>query len=92
MISTNVIGLSMCTREAVQDMAQRGVNGHIVNIGDLGSDIRPSEGFYKATKAAVRSLTETLRDEVSMAASSFHGIHWCFCFTPKFILLDDADC
>lgn len=64
MVSTNILGLSMCTREAVKDMARRGVGGHIINIGQLSGSTGSAEAFYAATKAAVRSLSEGLRAEV----------------------------
>ncbi|XP_075265500.1 dehydrogenase/reductase SDR family member 11-like [Convolutriloba macropyga] len=65
MISTNVIGLSMCTREAVQDMTRRNTNGHIINIGHHSTATGPSEAFYAASKAAVCSLTAGLRAEIA---------------------------
>ena len=65
MVSTNILGLSMCTREAVQDMERRGAPGHIVNIGQLPGRVEGArEAFYGATKAAVAALTDGLREEV----------------------------
>jgi len=66
MISTNVIGLSLCSREAVQDMIQRNAMGHIINIGHHpDASAGTAEAFYAATKATVRALTAGLRAEVN---------------------------
>ena len=65
MVSTNILGLSMCTREAVMDMEKRGAPGHVVNVGQLPKAVDgATEAFYGATKAAVAALTEGLREEV----------------------------
>lgn len=32
MMDANIIGLCICTRDAVKLMRQRGVDGHIINI------------------------------------------------------------
>eukprot|EP00884_Botryococcus_braunii_P022818 jgi/Botrbrau1/921/Bobra.0167s0034.1 len=67
MISTNVLGLCMCSREAVQDMKRRGSFGHIINISSMsGHRVAfggTGGGFYAATKHAVRALSEGLRQE-----------------------------
>uniref|UniRef100_A0A061SE87 Guanylate kinase 1 n=1 Tax=Tetraselmis sp. GSL018 TaxID=582737 RepID=A0A061SE87_9CHLO len=64
MISTNVLGLAMCTREAVNDMMRRGAYGHVINIGQMDSRSGSgSDAFYHATKNAVRCLTDGLRAE-----------------------------
>ncbi|XP_051962486.1 dehydrogenase/reductase SDR family member 11-like [Xyrauchen texanus] len=68
MMDVNVIGLSVCTREAYQSMKERNVDdGHIININSLCghrvwnvADIH----FYTATKYAVTALTEGLRQEL----------------------------
>jgi NAD(P)-dependent dehydrogenase (short-subunit alcohol dehydrogenase family) len=40
MVSTNILGLSLCTREAVQDMSRRRVaQGHVINIGQLDTAV-----------------------------------------------------
>ncbi|KAK9809154.1 hypothetical protein WJX72_010332 [[Myrmecia] bisecta] len=67
MISTNVLGVCMCTREAIQDMKRRGTYGHIINVSSL-SGHRVAHGasggaFYAATKHALKALTEGLRQE-----------------------------
>lgn len=67
MVSTNVLGLCMCTREVVQDMKRRNSYGHIVNLVGLSGhripDAPQGGSFYAATKFAVKALTEGLRQE-----------------------------
>ncbi|XP_042216547.1 dehydrogenase/reductase SDR family member 11-like isoform X2 [Homarus americanus] len=68
MLDVNVVGLCLCTREAVASMRERNVvDGHIIHISSL-SGHRVSQSlrthFYAATKFAVRALTEGLRQEL----------------------------
>ncbi|KAK9915872.1 hypothetical protein WJX75_005527 [Coccomyxa subellipsoidea] len=67
MISTNVLGVCMCTREALKDMTRRGKYGHIINISSMSGHRVPNGAsggaFYAATKHALRALTEGLRQE-----------------------------
>ncbi|RXN10861.1 dehydrogenase reductase SDR family member 11-like protein [Labeo rohita] len=68
MVDVNVIGLSVCTREAYMSMKERDVDdGHIININSMsGHRVVPSANvhFYSATKYAVTALTEGLRQEL----------------------------
>lgn len=65
MCEVNILGLSICTREAVQLMLDKSINdGQIVNISSMsGHRIVPSASthFYSATKFAVRALTEGIK-------------------------------
>jgi 3-hydroxy acid dehydrogenase / malonic semialdehyde reductase len=64
MIDTNVKGLLYVTRAVAPGMIQRG-HGHIVNLGSTaGRMTYPSGAVYCATKAAERSLTEGLREDL----------------------------
>lgn len=68
MISTNVLGPCMCTREALQDMKRREQWGHIINISSMAGHRVPDAAgdngaFYAATKHALRAITEGLRQE-----------------------------
>jgi NADP-dependent 3-hydroxy acid dehydrogenase YdfG len=68
MLDVNVLGLCLCTREAVADMRARGVSGQIIHVGSMaGQRVPPGAGFYAATKHAVRALTEALRIELREA-------------------------
>ncbi|KAJ9585022.1 hypothetical protein L9F63_020632, partial [Diploptera punctata] len=65
----NVMALSVCTKEALQVMKEKGVtDGHIVHINStLGHFVPPAEfGFsmYAASKHAVTALAEALRKEL----------------------------
>ena len=65
---TNVIGLSIATREAVKIMKQNKIDGHIIHINStLGHRIfyHSFANVYPASKYAVTALTETLRQELN---------------------------
>ncbi|XP_047106107.1 farnesol dehydrogenase-like [Schistocerca piceifrons] len=74
MLEVNVLGLTLCTKEAVNLMRAKGIgDGHIVNIGSVAGHWLPlmSEGaFYYGTKHAVRVLSEGLRREFLQRDSS----------------------
>jgi 3-hydroxy acid dehydrogenase/malonic semialdehyde reductase len=64
MIDTNVKGLLYVTRAVVPGMVKRG-QGHVVNIGSTaGRMTYPNGAVYCATKAAERSITEGLREDL----------------------------
>ncbi|HHH27729.1 MAG TPA: SDR family NAD(P)-dependent oxidoreductase [Polyangiaceae bacterium] len=70
MLEVNVLALCVCTREAVQDMQARGVAGHVIHVSSMAAHRVPrGSGVYSATKFAVRSLTEGLRQELRAANS-----------------------
>lgn len=64
MIDTNVKGLLYVTRTIVPDMVRRN-SGHVINLGSIaGHETYPKGNVYCATKAAVRSLTEGLKQDL----------------------------
>jgi 3-hydroxy acid dehydrogenase / malonic semialdehyde reductase len=64
MIDTNVKGLLYVTRAVVPGMVERG-RGHIVNLGSTAGHMTyPNGAVYCATKAAERSITEGLRQDL----------------------------
>ncbi|XP_049803548.1 farnesol dehydrogenase-like isoform X3 [Schistocerca nitens] len=67
-LDLNVLGLSICTREAVQDMLRRGVDdGFIIHINSTAGHTPPAiEGMamYHASKHAVKILLEGLRKDL----------------------------
>jgi 17beta-estradiol 17-dehydrogenase / 3beta-hydroxysteroid 3-dehydrogenase len=70
MFEVNVLALCVCTREAVGDMQAREAAGHVIHISSMASHRVPrGSGVYSATKYAVRSLTEGLRQELREAGS-----------------------
>lgn len=68
MFATNVTGLIHMTQAILPVFLKRGSDGgagDIINIGSIaGIDPYPGGGIYCATKAAVRSFTESLRKEL----------------------------
>lgn len=66
-LETNVLGLSIATREAVRSMTKNSIDGQIIHISSiLGHYVAqvPGVNMYSASKFAVRALTETLRQEL----------------------------
>ena len=65
MLDVNILGLCICTREALKDMKTNGDIGHIVNISSLsGHRVYKEGGVYAATKFSVTAITESLRLEL----------------------------
>ncbi|MBR1882866.1 MAG: SDR family NAD(P)-dependent oxidoreductase [Muribaculaceae bacterium] len=68
MIDTNIKGLLTMTRLVVPDMVARN-HGHVINIGSVAGDAAYAGGaVYCATKAAVKTLTDGLRIDLSSTA------------------------
>ncbi|KAL3282663.1 hypothetical protein HHI36_005838 [Cryptolaemus montrouzieri] len=68
---TNVMGLCVATREAIDSMNRNNVDGHIIHINSVVGHLVPFEtvNVYSASKYAVTALTETLRIELLKAES-----------------------
>lgn len=69
MLDVNVLALSICTKESVKLMQEKGIKeGHIIHISSTGGHrippSMPSAHFYCGTKFMVRALTEGLRREL----------------------------
>ncbi len=69
MLEVNVLGLCIATQCAIEAMLDRGAEeGHVVHISSMAAHrVPPGSGVYSATKYAVRSLTESLRQELHAA-------------------------
>ena len=64
MIDTNIKGLLYMTRYIVPGMVSRG-GGHIINIGSIaGHQTYPGGNVYCGTKAAVKSISEGLKQDL----------------------------
>lgn len=64
MIDTNIKGLLYMTRALVPGMVSRG-KGHVINIGSIAGHITyPGGSVYCATKAAVKSISEGLKQDL----------------------------
>lgn len=70
MIDTNIKGVLWVTKPLVRQMierASRGISGHVVNLGSLaGIQAYPNGAVYCATKAALKSITDGLRQDVNV--------------------------
>ncbi|KAI5801881.1 hypothetical protein FPQ18DRAFT_364786 [Pyronema domesticum] len=65
MVTTNVLGLIGLTQKVVKHYQARGGQGDIINIGSIaGREPYAGGAIYCATKAAVRSFTDSLRKEL----------------------------
>jgi len=72
MIDVNLKGVINCTSAVLPRMQERH-SGTIINISSLADrSSRPNLATYAATKAAVKSLTESLR-----TANAKYGIRFC---------------
>lgn len=68
----NVIALCVATREAVRNMRENNVAGHIIHINSIaGHKVPniPTFNIYPASKFAVTALTESLRLELNTFCS-----------------------
>ncbi|XP_069125712.1 dehydrogenase/reductase SDR family member 11-like [Argopecten irradians] len=72
MLDVNVLGLSICSREAVKQMREKVDDGHLILINSMSGHrvLNSSPGhFYTATKFMVTALTECLRQELNEVKS-----------------------
>lgn len=68
MIDTNIKGLLNVTRFVVPTMVARN-HGHVINIGSVAGDAAYANGnVYCATKAAVKTITDGLRIDLTHTA------------------------
>jgi 3-hydroxy acid dehydrogenase / malonic semialdehyde reductase len=64
MIDTNIKGLLYVTRAIAPGMVARG-QGHVINLGSIaGHETYPKGNVYCATKAAVRAISEGLKQDL----------------------------
>lgn len=64
MIDTNIKGLLYVTRTILPGMLARG-RGHVINLGSIaGHQTYPGGSVYCATKAAVKSISEGLKQDL----------------------------
>lgn len=66
---TNVMGLCICTKEAVRLMKETGVDGYVIHINSIVGHFIPASlgsqlNVYPATKHAITALSEVLRLEL----------------------------
>jgi len=89
MLETNVLGLLIATREAIQDMERRGVAGHVVHVSSMAGHRvpGPDSAVYAGTKFAVRAITEGLRQELRARTSSIRVA----CVSPGYVDTEFAE-
>lgn len=80
-LDTNLLGLSIATREAVRNMRANGIDGHIIHINSIcGHFICSMENhMYYASKYAVTASTEVLRRELVKLGSKIRVTVKSFC-------------
>lgn len=72
-LSTNVIALTICTKEALKSMKANNVDGFIINISSItGHYPTPIPGFsiYTTSKYGVTAFTESIRRELAASGSN----------------------
>ncbi|XP_066259166.1 farnesol dehydrogenase-like [Euwallacea similis] len=66
-LDTNLLGATICIREAIASMKSANIKGHIINInsvlGHVVADL-PTLNVYPATKHGLTAMTETVRFEI----------------------------
>lgn len=73
----NVLGLCLCTREAVRMMRETGGEGVIINVNSLAAErvpFVPGFSVYPASKRAISALAQTLRHELTGTRIRVTGI------------------
>jgi chlorophyll(ide) b reductase len=83
-VSTNLTGSMICTREAIKVMQTQKKGGHIFNMDGAGSggSSTPLTAAYGATKCGLRQMSSSLQEEVK---GSDVGIHTA---SPGMVLTD----
>ncbi|XP_031355400.1 farnesol dehydrogenase-like isoform X2 [Photinus pyralis] len=74
---TNVMGLCIATREAIKNMRECKIDGHIVHLNSIAGHQIPTvvvTNVYPASKFAVTALTETLRLELNAIGSKIKSV------------------
>lgn len=72
-LDTNVLGLTVASRQAIESMRENNINGQIININSVnGHEIFnfPNQHVYPASKYAVTAFTATLRKELVQSFKS----------------------
>lgn len=88
-LDTNVLGLTIATREAVQDMRANSIDGHVIHINSVDGHYVPhipNMNIYAASKFAVTALTETLRQEFNTIKSKIKITVSVFIFSTLSII------
>ncbi|XP_058113780.1 probable chlorophyll(ide) b reductase NYC1, chloroplastic isoform X2 [Magnolia sinica] len=73
-VSTNLVGSLICTREAMHAMSSQGKGGHIFNMDGAGSggSSTPLTAVYGSTKCGLRQLQASLLKECKRSKVGVH--------------------
>ncbi|CAG9854890.1 unnamed protein product [Phyllotreta striolata] len=80
-LNINVLATAIATREALKQMKENNIDGHIININSVAghrvSENLPGGHVYQASKHALKAITESLRFELIRNRSKVRvtGIH-----------------
>lgn len=82
----NVLGLCICTREAIRMMREDGGEGVVINVNSLAAEripFIPGFSIYPASKRTIAALAQTLRHELTgtrirVTVRTRFQLHRCF--------------
>ncbi|XP_078053343.1 farnesol dehydrogenase-like [Augochlora pura] len=76
-LEVNVLGMCICTREAVRMMREEGGEGVVINVNSLAAErvpFIPGFSIYPASKRSIAALAQTLRHELTGTRIRVTGI------------------
>lgn len=71
-LQTNLLAVTICTKEAVRRMKANNVDGFIININSIGGHhilTFPGQSIYTTSKHGVTAFTESIRWELASSGS-----------------------
>lgn len=73
-VHTNLLGVALCSRQAARLFMKQEGGGHLFNVDGAGADglATPNYAAYGATKAAIRSLSLSLQQELKDTDARVH--------------------
>jgi len=76
-VTTNVLGVMLCCREAIRIMKDQETGGHVFNMDGAGADGSPTPRFaaYGATKRSLAQLGKSLVAELQQSSIKNVGVH-----------------
>eukprot|EP00882_Tetradesmus_deserticola_P016046 GHRQ01017115.1.p1 GENE.GHRQ01017115.1~~GHRQ01017115.1.p1 ORF type:complete len:320 (+),score=122.70 GHRQ01017115.1:241-1200(+) len=76
-VDTNILGVMLCCKEAINRMKEQPAGGHVFNMDGAGADGNATPRFaaYGATKRSLQQLGKSLEAELKMAKINNVGVH-----------------
>ncbi|XP_017781015.1 PREDICTED: farnesol dehydrogenase-like [Nicrophorus vespilloides] len=68
-MDTNVMGLCLATREAVNSMLENNIDGHVIHINSIVGHKMLPLNMYSPSKYALTCITEVMRQELNQLKS-----------------------